>query len=70
MLVAIELYPNMVLSPGSPENALNVYNASSSSKSLEIMLIIAAIGTPMVLFYTAFVYKTFRGKVKLDETSY
>ena len=29
-----------------------------------------AIGGPLVLGYTAFVYKTFKGKVKLDETSY
>jgi len=28
------------------------------------MLIIALIGVPLVLFYTAFVYRTFRGKVK------
>lgn len=34
------------------------------------MLIIAAIGTPMVLAYTIFVYRTFWGKVKIDETSY
>lgn len=34
------------------------------------MLIMVAIGTPLVLGYTFFVYHTFRGKVKLDETGY
>jgi cytochrome d ubiquinol oxidase subunit II len=34
------------------------------------MLIIAFIGMPMVLTYTAVVYWTFRGKVTLDEHSY
>jgi cytochrome bd ubiquinol oxidase subunit II len=34
------------------------------------MLIVAAIGVPLVGIYTAFVYKTFKGKVKLDEMSY
>jgi cytochrome bd ubiquinol oxidase subunit II len=34
------------------------------------MLIIAAIGVPIVATYTAFVFWTFKGKVKLDETSY
>jgi cytochrome d ubiquinol oxidase subunit II len=34
------------------------------------MLNITAIGAPLVIFYTIFVYKTFWGKVKLDETSY
>lgn len=34
------------------------------------MLIIAIIGTPLVLGYTYFVYKTYAGKVELDEHSY
>ena len=38
--------------------------------ALKIMLTIAVIGTPLVLGYTYFVYKTFAGKVKLDEHSY
>lgn len=37
---------------------------------MQTMLIIVGIGTPLVLAYIIFVYKTFRGKVKLDETSY
>lgn len=70
VLVAIELYPVMVISTIDPQYNLTVYNAASSEKSLKIMLIMAAIGTPMVAAYTAFVFWTFRGKVKLDETSY
>jgi len=70
IMVAIELYPIMLISTVSPEYNLTVYNASSSDKSLGIMLTMAAIGTPLVIFYTLFVYKTFRGKVRLDETSY
>ena len=34
------------------------------------MLIIAAIGVPLVLAYTLSIYWIFRGKVKLDRTSY
>jgi cytochrome d ubiquinol oxidase subunit II len=34
------------------------------------MLTIALIATPMVAFYTLFVFWTFRGKVKIDEHSY
>ena len=70
VLVAIELYPTLLISTTDPENNITIYNAASSEKSLGIMLTIAAIGAPLVLFYTAFVYKTFRGKVKIDETSY
>ncbi len=68
--VAINLYPNIILSTLNPEWSLTVYNAASSEKSLKIMLIFAAIGVPIVATYTAFVFWTFRGKVKLDETSY
>ncbi|WP_242457874.1 cytochrome d ubiquinol oxidase subunit II [Pedobacter sp. BS3] len=70
IIVAIELYPNMVLSTLSPAYNLTVQNASSSEKSLTIMLIVAAIGVPLVVAYTSFVFWTFKGKVKLDETSY
>ena len=70
MLVAVELYPTLLLSSIDPQFSLDVYNAASSDQSLEYMLIIAAIGTPLVLGYTAFVYLTFKGKVTIDETSY
>jgi len=49
---------------------LTVQNAASSKKSLNIMLIVAAIGVPLVALYTTFVFWTFKGKVKLDEMSY
>jgi cytochrome d ubiquinol oxidase subunit II len=70
VLVAIELYPVMVLSTVDPAYSLTVYNAASSQKSLGIMLLMTAIGGPLVLTYTFFVYRTFWGKVKMDETSY
>jgi len=70
MLVAVELYSTLLLSSIDPQFSLDVYNAASSDQSLEYMLIIAAIGTPLVLGYTAFVYLTFKGKVTIDETSY
>jgi len=69
-LVAIELYPVLLLSTVAPEYSLDVYRAAASEKSLGIMLTIAAIGAPLVLSYTAFVFWTFKGKVRLDDTSY
>ncbi len=70
IVVAVELYPTLLLSKGNLANSITIYNAASSEKSLGIMLLIAAIGTPLVLAYTIIVYRTFWGKVKLDETSY
>ena len=70
ILVAMELYPNMLVSTQSPANNLNIYNACSSQKTLGILILIAAIGVPLVVAYTTFVFVTFKGKVKLDEMSY
>lgn len=70
ILVAVELYPVIIFSPNDPANHLTIYNAAASQKSLGIMLLFAAIGVPLVISYTVFVYKTFWGKVKMDETSY
>jgi cytochrome d ubiquinol oxidase subunit II len=70
IIVAVELYPNLVLSSLDPSFNLTVANASSSTRSLGIMLSIAAIGVPLVALYTGFVFWTFKGKVRLDEMSY
>ncbi len=70
IIVAFELYPAIIPSTQDPAYSLTVHNASSSEKSLEIMLIIAAIGAPLVALYTGFVFWTFKGKVKMDEMSY
>jgi len=69
-LLAIGIFPNMVLSMPNVANSLTIYNGASSQKTLMIMLIIAIIGIPFVLAYTVSIYWIFRGKVKLDSTSY
>ncbi len=68
--VAIELYPVILMSTVDRAFDLTVHNASSSSKSLGIMLTFAVVGVPLVAGYTFFVYRTFYGKVKMDEHSY
>ncbi len=69
-LFGVGLFPNIVFSSPNPANSLTLYNAASSQKTLRIMLIIACIGVPLVLAYTASIYWVFRGKVKLDAHSY
>jgi cytochrome bd ubiquinol oxidase subunit II len=63
-------FPYMVYSLPNPENSLTIYNASSTQKTLGIMLIIAIIGIPLVLAYTACIYYIFRGKTRLTRHSY
>ncbi len=70
IMVAIEVFPYLLYSPQFPENSITIHNAASSPKTLKILLVIALIGTPIVGLYTSFVFWTFKGKVKLDDTSY
>lgn len=70
MLVAIQIYPVILPSSIDPKYSITIYNAASSQKSLGIMLTIVLIGTPLLAGYFLFLYKTFYGKVKLDDTSY
>ncbi|KAB5491462.1 cytochrome d ubiquinol oxidase subunit II [Flagellimonas hadalis] len=70
MLVAFQLYPVLLPSTIDPAHSVTIYNAASSQKSLGIMLTIVLIGAPLLAGYFLFLYKTFHGKVKLDDTSY
>ena len=67
---AIGLYPNLLVSSIDPTYNLTIFNASSQPNTLTVMLIIALIGMPFVLLYTAGVYYVFRGKVRLTPQSY
>ena len=69
-LFGLTVFPNMVLSMPNPEYSLNIYNAASTEKTHRIMFIIALLGVPIVLAYTASIYYIFRGKVKLTPHSY
>ena len=69
-LMALSMFPNLVPSSIDPEFSLNIYNASSTQRTLETMLIIALVGMPLVVGYTIIIYRIFKGKVKLNEHSY
>ncbi|MEO5893339.1 MAG: cytochrome d ubiquinol oxidase subunit II [Ferruginibacter sp.] len=68
--VALEVFPNLLYATNDMRNTITVNNAAASLKTMKILLLIAAIGTPLVAMYTTFVFWTFKGKVKLDEMSY
>ncbi|PWB76103.1 cytochrome d ubiquinol oxidase subunit II [candidate division GN15 bacterium] len=69
-LFGFGMYPDMVFSSPDAGNSLTIYNAASSAPTLKIMLIIAAMGVPLVLAYTISIYWIFRGKVKIESHSY
>jgi cytochrome d ubiquinol oxidase subunit II len=69
-LFGLALYPNLVTASNGAEYSLTMWRAASSPKTMKIGLLIVAVGMPFVLTYTAVIYWTFRGKVKLDEHGY
>ena len=69
-LAALSLFPRLVPSSINLQNSLTIYNASSSPRTLSTMLIIALIGMPIVVGYTIFIYRIFRGSVLITKDSY
>ncbi|HPI13946.1 MAG TPA: cytochrome d ubiquinol oxidase subunit II, partial [Spirochaetota bacterium] len=66
-IVGATQFPNLVRATGNASLNITLYNASSSEKTLWVMLYIALIGMPIVIFYTFYVYRIFRGKVMITK---
>lgn len=63
-VTAVSMYPTLVFSSSGPALGLTIYNASSSPLALRTMLVIALLGMPLVIGYTVFTYRLFKGKAQ------
>ncbi|RUR09976.1 cytochrome d ubiquinol oxidase subunit II [Legionella sp. km772] len=61
--VGVSMFPFILPSSTHPQHSLMVWDSSSSQTTLLIMLIATVIFLPIVLAYTAWVYRVLRGKV-------
>lgn len=61
--VGVSMFPFILPSSTNPKNSLIVWDSSSSHLTLFIMLIATLIFMPIILAYTAWVYRVLRGKV-------
>lgn len=61
--VGLTMFPFIMPSYSDPQSSLTVWNSSSSHLTLFIMLVVTAIFMPLILMYTAWVYKVLWGKV-------
>jgi cytochrome d ubiquinol oxidase subunit II len=61
------MFPFILPSSIDPKSSLTVWDASSSHLTLFVMLVVTVIFMPIILLYTAWVYKVLWGKV--TETS-
>jgi len=69
-VAAVCLFPRMVPSSLDLANSLTVYNASSTPRTLTVMLVIALVGMPIVIAYSAYIYRVFAGKVVITQEGY
>ena len=61
--VGLTMFPFIMPSSSDPQSSLTVWNASSSHLTLFIMLVCTVIFMPLILAYTAWVYRVLWGKV-------
>jgi len=70
-IAAVGNFPDMVPARGTPPaTSLTVERAASEDLTLTVMLILAVIFVPVVLIYTALIYRTFWGKTKAGDADY
>ena len=66
LTAGIALFPFLMPSSTTPNHGLTVWDASSSAKTLLIMLAAVALFLPLILAYTTWVYRVLRGRVTLE----
>jgi len=65
--MGVSLFPFLLPSSSHPGSSLTVWDASSSHRTLGIMLVAVIIFLPVVLAYTAWVYHVLRGPVTAEQ---
>jgi cytochrome bd ubiquinol oxidase subunit II len=66
LTAGVALFPFLMPSSSDPRHGLTVWDASSSERTLLIMLVAVIIFLPIVLAYTAWVFRILRGRITLD----
>jgi cytochrome d ubiquinol oxidase subunit II len=66
---AFALYPNVLPASTGPNFSLTIHNSATGAHGLAVGLVWWTIGMILALGYFVFVYRMFRGKVRLEESS-
>ncbi len=67
LTVGFALFPFLLPSSSQPGSSLTAWDASSSHLTLWVMLLATALLLPIVIAYTAWVYRVLKGKTTLEE---
>jgi cytochrome d ubiquinol oxidase subunit II len=65
--VGLSMFPFILPSSVQPAASLTIWNASSSAMTLWVMLLMTVIFLPLILLYTAWVYRVLFGRVTTAE---
>jgi cytochrome d ubiquinol oxidase subunit II len=57
-------FPHLIKASNAGYLSITIYNGSTGLLTLQVMSVIALIGIPVVIGYTIFVYRIFKGKSK------
>lgn len=60
------MFPFILPSSTSPTSSLTVWDASASSYTLQFLFFVTVLMMPIVMVYTAWVYRVLRGKVTVE----
>jgi len=67
---AFALYPVVLPASTDPSYSLTIYNSAAGQHGLTVGLVWWSIGIVLALIYFIFIYRMFRGKVKLEGSGY
>lgn len=67
LAAAAAQFPYLIRASNNPDLSLTIYNSSTGLYTLQVMAAIALIGMPIVIGYTIFVYRLFKGKARVDD---
>ena len=63
LTAGVALFPFLLPSATNPDHGLTIWDASSSQRTLAIMLFCTAVFLPIVLAYSTWAFRIMRGKV-------
>jgi cytochrome d ubiquinol oxidase subunit II len=66
LAAGVAQFPNLIRASNDPKLSLTIFNSSTGLYTLQIMSVIALTGMPIVIGYTIFVYRIFKGKATAD----
>ncbi|MFY7843284.1 MAG: cytochrome d ubiquinol oxidase subunit II [Rhabdochlamydiaceae bacterium] len=70
-LFVLGTFPVLIRSSLNPDlYSLTIHNSASSTLTLKILAIIVLIGLPFVVGYGIYLYRVFKGKVQIEDSSY